>query len=427
MLTSATLQPLQSVLSNKNFRLLWIGGSVSVLGSQFSLIALPWLVLQLTNDPQALGLVLALAGIPRAAFMLIGGAITDRFSPRRILVACDWLNFVLAGLIAALVITNTMQLWMIYVFALITGFLSGFVIPAANSITPMLLPQKDLQAGNSLSMGTTQLMGFLGPALAGLIIGSYAKSLQGVALAFTFDSVTFAFCAVLLSLMQNVERPVQAKAQTQEGLLASIRVALRYLVQHDTLRLVFFVMVVVNFLFTGPLLVGIPVLADQRLVEGATAFGLLMSGYAGGNLLGFVLAATLPKPTGRIFRSIVVILIFEFGLALTMFGWSLSTWLDFALLLALGVSNGYIGLVFFTWIQQQTPKEMLGRIMSMVMLANSGFVPLSQALAGVISKWDLTLLFGLAGGLMLLLAVWLMFNPGLKAMSHDMLGVTATE
>src|SRR5512143_1967372 len=91
--------PFVRALSNRNFRLLWIGGSISVFGSQFSLIALPWLVLQI-SDPQTLGLALALAGLPRAVFMLIGGAVTDRISPRKILVVCDWLNFGLSGLIA---------------------------------------------------------------------------------------------------------------------------------------------------------------------------------------------------------------------------------------------------------------------------------------------------------------------------------------
>ena len=133
-----TQHPFRRVVSNRNFRLLWIGGSISVLGSQFSLIALPWLVLQLTGDPQVLGLVLALAGLSRAGFMLYGGVITDRFSPRRILLICDWINFLLSGLIAALVFTGNMQIWMIYLFSLVSGSISGFVIPAAQSMTPII-------------------------------------------------------------------------------------------------------------------------------------------------------------------------------------------------------------------------------------------------------------------------------------------------
>jgi len=423
-----TTHPFVRALSNRNFRLLWIGGSVSILGSQFSLIALPWLVLQLTDDPQALGLVLALAGLPRAIFMLFGGVITDRFSPRKILLICDWINFVLSAVIAALVFSGSMQVWMVYVFSFLTGTISGFVIPAANSITPLLLPDQDLQAGNSITMGTSQLMGFVGPAMAGVIIGSYAHSIAGVALAFAVDSVTFGFSAIMLGLMRGVTREMMTRAEkpTGESVWTSIGVAVRYIVRQDILRLMFIVMIVVNFLFTGPLLVGIPVLADQRLAEGAAAFGLLMSAYAGGNLLGYVLAGGLPRPNGQTLRVIIVLLIAGFGTVLAGFGWIRSTWLDAALVLALGVGNGYIGLVLFTWIQQSTPREMLGRVMSITLLAGMGLVPLSQAISGTVSKWNLTGLFALAGGLLLLFAVWLAFQPGLKLLSDQMLNSTVT-
>ncbi|MGE5376137.1 MAG: MFS transporter [Bacteroidota bacterium] len=420
--------PFVRALSNRNFRLLWIGGSISVLGSQFSMIALPWLVLQLTDDPQALGLVLAFAGLPRAIFMLYGGVITDRFSPRRILLICDWINFVLSGMIAALVFTGLMQVWMIYLFSLVTGAIAGFVIPAANSIIPTLLPDRDLQAGNSISMGTMQLMGFIGPAAAGVIIGSYTRSTQGIVLAFVFDALTFAFSAILLGLMRGVVREniTGSAKQVTESVWSSIKVAARYIVGHDGLRLMFIVMVVVNFLFTGPLLVGIPVLADQRLAEGAAAFGLLMSAYAGGNLLGYVLGGGLPRPSGRMLSTIIVALIAGFGIVLAAFGWILSTWVDFVLILALGIGNGYIGLVLFTWIQQSTPRDMLGRIMSMTSLAGMGLIPLSQAIAGTVSKWNLTALFALSGSLLVLVSVWLAFQPGLRLLSDQMLESSVT-
>src|SRR5690349_12235851 len=93
------------LLRIRNFRLLWIGQSTSLLGDQFYLIALPWLVLKLTGDPLTLGTVLALAGIPRALFMLVGGAFTDRFSPRTIMLLSDLLRMVLSMLLAIFVLT----------------------------------------------------------------------------------------------------------------------------------------------------------------------------------------------------------------------------------------------------------------------------------------------------------------------------------
>src|SRR6476659_2763507 len=95
-----------SPLSVRNFRLLWIGESISLLGDQFYMIALPWLVLQITGSALALGTVVALSGVPRALFMLIGGALVDRFSPRAVMIASNLSRFVLVALLSVLVLTN---------------------------------------------------------------------------------------------------------------------------------------------------------------------------------------------------------------------------------------------------------------------------------------------------------------------------------
>lgn len=427
--TTSKQNPLVRVFLIRDFFLLWFGGTTSMLGSQFSMIAMPWLMLQLTGDPQALGVMLALEGIPRVAFMLVGGAISDRFSPRLILLACDWLNFALVGLSAALVFSGMMQVWMLYLFGLLTGLLSGFVMPAASSIIPLIVPAEDLQAGNSVSMGSGQLVGFVGPALAGIVIGAYAHSAYGIALAFSIDSLSFAISALALGAMRSGHRPQSAEKapdEKPESIWASIRLGMQYLYANEGLKFMFVVMTAVNFLFTGPLLVGIPVLADQRLVEGAMAFGLLMSAYSGGNLAGFILAGALPRPGGRGLSVFMVSLLVAFGLVLASLGWISLTWVDFALMLLLGVGNGYIGLVIITWIQQRTPRDMLGRMMSMVMLAGNGLVPVSMFLTGfTIRNWSLTGLFALAGGLILLTAAWTALQPALRSVSEEMLAAQA--
>ena len=175
---------MRNVFSIRDFRLLFAGVSTSLLGDQFTLIATPWLVLQLTGDPVALGIVLALEGIPRALFMLFGGAITDRFSPRIIMLVSDIARFILAGLMTAVVFTGIVQLWMLYAFSLGFGLVSGFAVPAGNSIVPMVVKEKDLQAGNSMVMGVGQLVGFIGPVVAGILIGKFSDSLFGIGLAF---------------------------------------------------------------------------------------------------------------------------------------------------------------------------------------------------------------------------------------------------
>jgi len=104
-----------------------------------------------------------------------------------------------------------------------------------------------------------------------------------------------------------------------------------------------------------------------------------------------------------------------------------STWIDFGLLLLLGLGNGYIAIVVLTWMQTRAPKEMLGRMMSILMFSNSGLVPVSQAISGAVSKWDLTLLFAAAGALVLLVTLWAAFQPGLTTFSESLTTVLAGE
>jgi MFS family permease len=240
-----------------------------MVGDQFALIATPWLVLKLTGDPLALAIVLALEGIPRAIFMLVGGAITDRLSPRIIMLIADFIRFVLTALMALVVFTGTVQMWMLYAFGLGFGLVAGFAIPAVNTIVPMLVEEQNLQAGNSVMMGVSQLVGFVGPTLAGILIGMYSQSPLGIGLAFALDALSFAVSAACLWLMHGggKRQPAPASAE-KESVWTSIMAGIKYLWKDKPLRLMFLVIMAVNFLFVGPLLVGIPVLANQRLPEG---------------------------------------------------------------------------------------------------------------------------------------------------------------
>src|SRR5512143_1734774 len=169
------------------------------------MIAAPWLVLKITNDPLALGTVMALSSIPRALFMLLGGAVSDRFSPRRIMLASDGLRLLLCASLAGLIFSGRVELWMLYVFSGLFGLVSGFFSPAAGSMVPYLLERGQLQAGNSLMQGTAQLTNFIGPVLAGGLIAAFAASpsgqeLEGIAWAFVLDGASF--LVSILSLLR---------------------------------------------------------------------------------------------------------------------------------------------------------------------------------------------------------------------------------
>jgi MFS family permease len=414
------------VMSVRDFRLLFAGAAVSLLGDQFALIATPWLVLKLTNDPLALGTVLALEGIPRAVFMLFGGVFSDYLSPRRMMLIANVTRLVLTAGMALLVLAGAVQLWMIYVFGLLFGIVAGFAIPAETSIVPMLVPEADLQAGNSLMMGATQLAGFVGPTVAGILIGHFSNTSQGVGWAFAFDAFTFIVSAVTLQLIRT-RKPGEAGGANpgKESVLASIRTGIRYLWQDKPLRFIYVLMVAINFLLIGPLMVGIPVLANQRLPEGATAFGLLMSAFAGGSLLGYLFAGSLHRPNGASLRWITILLFSGFGLVIGALGFIPYTWVDFGLLALLGFGNGYVAILLITWIQTRTPKEMLGRTMALLMLSSTGLYPISQAAAGALSKWNLTMVFVIPGALVLLVTLWMAFKPELVSFAESLSTVGA--
>jgi len=408
------------VLGRRGFRLLFIGSTTSLLGDQFALVAMPWLALQLTGDPLTLGVVLALEGVPRAVFMLLGGVVTDRLSPRVIMLVSDVVRMVLTAALAALVAVGMVHTWMLYAFALGFGLVAGFAVPASTSIVPTLVDEFDLQAGNSLVMGAEQLVGFVGPSVAGLLISAYTGSFAGIVLAFGVDAITFAVSAVCLALMAGESGPLSDGSDAAGSVWSSILAGLRYLWQDRPLRLVFLLLTAVNFLLIGPIMVGIPVLADQRLAQGAVAFGLLMSAYAGGNLLGYLLAGSLPRPRAGALRAVFAVLLFGFGVVFVAIGVLDSTWVDAALLLGLGLGNGYLAILLFTWLQKRTPRAMLGRMMSILMLSTTGLMPVSQAISGAVCTWDVTALFASAGALVVLVTLIALPRPEFTSFSRSL-------
>ena len=151
-----------TLLGERNFRLLWIGETISILGDQFSMIALPWLVLQLTGSALAMGTVFALSGIPRAILMLFGGALSDRFSARNVMLISNLMRLALVMILAVLVLSGMVKAWMIYVMALTFGIADAFFFPAQMAIVPQIAPKAGLQLANSFIQGTAQISVFFG-------------------------------------------------------------------------------------------------------------------------------------------------------------------------------------------------------------------------------------------------------------------------
>src|SRR4051812_25618759 len=168
-----------ALLHHPNFRWLIGGSAISLLGDQFTIVALPWLVLRLTGDPGAVGLVLALVGVPRAVLLLVGGAAVDRFSPRRVLMLTKYVNTVLLAVLAIGVQQGLLGLPAIAMLSLALGVSTAFSLPSGSSILAHALPPALLPGANGAVMSARQLSMFLGPLLAGLLIALFGDAAHG--------------------------------------------------------------------------------------------------------------------------------------------------------------------------------------------------------------------------------------------------------
>lgn len=406
-----------TLLRERNFRLFWIGEAVSLIGDQFHMIALPWLVLRITGDAFAMGTVLAMAGIPRAIFMLVGGAVTDRFSAKTLMLGSNLLRMLLVGILAGLVIGGGVQLWMLYGLALIFGLVDAFFFPASATMVPRLTTADQLQTGNAIYQGTATASLFLGPVLAGVLIALFGQGtvnpqtgeaipeLTGIGLAFAFDTLTFLVSAISLWLIRMPPGQEEASTEQRQNVLAAIWDGLRVIWQDATLRTLFGISAAINFFVAGPFSIGIPVLADSRFPQGAAAFGLIMSAWGGGMLVGTILAGTLPKPgkgrLGWLLTGVVAIL----GVDMILLGWAPTVWVAVTVTSVAAVANGYANIVLVTWLQTRVPAQMLGRLMSFAMFMGVGLYPLSAAIAGAVVAWNPLVMFVGAGVLICGVAV----------------------
>ena len=415
----------RSLVALRDFRLLWIGEAISVIGDQFYMIALPWLVLQLTGDALAMGTVLALAAVPRALFMLVGGALTDRFSPRMVMLVSNLLRMLLVFLLAGLVLSATIEMWMIYMLALLFGLADAFFYPAQSAIVPRLVDDDQLQPANALMQGTWQLSLFAGPVLAGLLItmmagetsASGGGDLRGIGLALIIDALTFLASAITLYFVDDGSAQIHSESD-KDSLLSAIVDGLRLVWSDTALRAFFLLIAISNFLIIGPLSIGVPVLAATRFEGGATAFGVIMSAYGGGSLLGTILAGVLPRPPAKHMGIVLGVIWSGLGLGIIALGLVPTTVGAAGIALFMGIAEGYVVILFLTWLQRRTSEGMLGRMMSLMMFASIGLQPVSNMVTGALVGLNAQLLFISFGSLMILLTLLFLLNPAVRSMEE---------
>ena len=397
-MTAAAVAKSKSPLAVRDFRLLWLGEAISTLGDQFTMIALPWLALLLTGSALVLGTVMATMAVPRAVLMLVGGAYVDRLSPRRVMMLSNATRLVVVATLGVVTLSGNAQLWMLYAFALVFGIADAFFYPANTAIVPELVDDAQLEKANGLVQGTAQMSMLVGPVLAGLAIamlgtGGATPGQSGIAAALLLDALTFV--ASLTALFFIARRPGHAAASGSA--IKQIGEGVRFVKSFPALRLVMVMSMLMNLLIVGPFEVGLPVLVYGRLPEGATAFGLISAAFGGGSLVGMAAVMILPALSPRNFGWVKLVVIAAAGVIAAAFGLVYSTLVAIALGAAVGVLIGYTNLSFISWVQRRVPRQLMGRVMSLMMFGSLALTPISMAVAGAVVTINLTGTFLVAG------------------------------
>ncbi len=399
-------------LANRNFRLLWLGENVSLLGDQFYFVALPWLVFQMTGSSLAFGTILMAGGIPRAIFTLVGGAVADRFAPRTVMIVSNLLRLGVIVLLTLIAAADWTRLWMLYVITLTFGTVDAFFHPAYRAMIPTLMNKDELKASNSLMLSTSQLAFIAGPGLAGVLVNTV-----GVVLSFAFDALTFVFTSVMLMMMRAT--PITAAAETapaRAGLWSDIGAMFRLVRQEKRLQTLVGVLAAINILFAGPLVVGSATLSRVRFDEGSAAFGMMLSSFAVGMLIGTVAAGMIhPRRPGLVSLLGVALQ----GVLMIVIGFTPVLFAACALWLLIGCSAGFGNVNAITLTQRNVPADMMGRVMSLIVLAEVGLTPISNAIAGVLGDWNVTAMFVGAGALLSIVALLATLNPEMHAVDTE--------
>lgn len=399
-----------ALFGSGSFRKLWAASSLSLFGYFFSYIAQAWLVLQLTGSSVALGSVLVVGAVPRALLMAVGGAITDRLSPRVTMIASMGLRAAFVAPFALLVISGHAQMWQVYVIALVTGAGDAFFVPARQSILPSVVADSELEPGNAVLMVTGQAAVIIGPVLGGLIVAAF-----GTGWAFAGDAAFFAVGLLFVLWLPSSQAREAGTQKPSGGLLRQIGDGLRYAWNDYAIRLTLVVIAVVDFAANGAIGVGLPVLAHGRYGAGATGLGVLFAAWGVGATVGAIGAGIVPPP--KRMGLLVVALCAWLGLGIAGVGLVPSLLSASVLMGMTGIGTGVVNTYGMSWLQRRTDRAMQGRVMSLIMLASVGLTPVGYAASGLVAQVNPTALFVIAGAMMLACALGAVANSRVRSLT----------
>ena len=361
-------------LRHRDFRLLWAGMTVSLLGDGIFLVAVAWEAYALWNAPAALSIVGIGMTVPTIAFLLPGGVVTDRLDRRRVMLAADAMRAAAVALLAALALTGALRFWELVALVALYGVGTAFFTPAFEAIVPDLLPVGDLAAANSLD----QFVRPVALRLAGPAVGGWLVAVSTGA-AFVVDAVSFAASGAAVLAM----RPPRVLVDEPEPAWSALKAGLRFVRRRVWLWGTLLSAALAYLAFLGPTEVLLPYVVKNDLHASARSLGLVFA--AGG--VGAVGAALMMGQRGHPRRDVTFIYAVWTLATLAVAGYGLATavWQLAVACLLFNALEAAGTIVWATLKQRHVPASMLGRVSSLDWLVSIGLLPLSFALTAPVA------------------------------------------
>jgi MFS family permease len=391
-------------LRHRDFRLLWTGQAISLVGDGIYLVAIAWLVYDISNKPSALAIVGVAWTLPMVAGLLVAGVMSDRFERRRLIVIADLMRCAAIGTIGALAIADVAELWHVIVLVVVYGFGQALFQPAFTAIVPEVVPREELLQASSLR----ELMEPLGLRFAGPAIGGGLIALFGVGTAFLVDAATFGASAIAVMAIARRPPPREERGSLRRDLAEGLAYVRSQVWLWGTL-----VGAALFLLVTyGPFEVLLPYIIRNDLNGDAATFGTVLA--CGG--AGSMLAALILSRTGLPRRNVTVMwcawgvgILLDVGFAIAGAAWQM------CLIAIVSFACGTFGMVIWnTLMTLLVPREMLGRVSSFDWFVSIGLTPLSFAITGPVAELlGARTTLALAGGLGLC-TMGFLFLPGMR-------------
>jgi MFS family permease len=362
------LPEIAEVLRRRDFRLLFSGQAVSLLGDGMVNVALAFAVLSVGGSPSAVGLVFAARTLPLVACLLVGGVVADRTSRRAVMLGADLARVASQGTMAALLIAGEAEVWSLALLAGVGGGATGFFNPASTGLLPALVPPAHLQRANGLLATAAAAGEILGPLVAGLLVVS-----AGTGWALAIDAATFAVSAVFLARLRLPAR-VERDATS---FLIDLREGWRAFRSRRWVWTVVAFVAAGNMLWAAWSALG-PVVADRDL-GGAAAWGTVLAAMGIGGVTG-ALIAIRAAPRRPLVLATLSFALLSVPLALLAAGAPVALLAVGAFLAGIGVMLG--NTVWESTLQRHVPAASLSRVSAYEWFGSLAFRPVGLALWG---------------------------------------------